>query len=138
MTAQQAFVRACVDGRLDLAKRLLSIKPTINISTLNESAFRITCYNGHIEVAKWLLAIKPTIDISADDEYAFRYACSNGHVKVATWLLEIKPSIAFHPFRESKCNNIQTQFIQLRKNKLFCTMYALEHDDIAYECLSYV
>ena len=48
-------------GHLKVAKWLLEVKPDINISADNESAFRNVCQEGHLEIAKWLLKVKPDI-----------------------------------------------------------------------------
>ena len=74
-----------------LFRSLLTIKPTINISANNESAFIHACKKGHLEVAQWLLIIKPTINISAVDECAFRWACGKGHLEIAQWLQSLLP-----------------------------------------------
>jgi ankyrin repeat protein len=73
----------------------------IDISVLNEYAFRYACVNGHLHDAQWLLQNKPAIDISAYNEEVFRYACSNGHLHVAQWLLQIKPTIDISANNES-------------------------------------
>jgi hypothetical protein len=76
-----------------VAKLMLIMIPTIDISADNDYIFRRVCEFGHLAVAQWLLSVKPSIDISAENEYAFRVACQNGHLEVAQWLLTIKPDI---------------------------------------------
>ena len=85
---EKVFLYACFNGNLNLAKWLLEIKPTINISAYDEFAFHYACNNGYLNVAKWLLKIKPTINISAHNEYAFCEACKNEHLDIVKWLLE--------------------------------------------------
>jgi len=80
------FQYLCKKGYLSLAQWLLSVKPTIDISEVDEAAFRHACGRGHLEVAQWLLSVKPNINISAGYEEAFIYACKNGHLSVAEWL----------------------------------------------------
>ncbi len=111
------------------------------ISDNHNNAFKQSCYNAHLEVIKWFHGLG--INIHDDDEHGFKWSCISGHLEVAKWLLEVKPSIAFQQFEKIKsfrqtCIDVQTPFIRQYKNKLFCTMYALQHDDIAYECLPFL
>ena len=99
-TPEQAFQHACLNGQLEVAQQLITIRPMIDISAKNEWSFRYACYYGHLEVAKWLLTVNPTIDISAENEFAFRGACCNGSLEVAKWLLTVKPTIAISDNKE--------------------------------------
>jgi len=76
-----------------LVRQLIEWKPTIDISALDEYAFRAACYNGHFEVVRQLYQWKPTINISTNDEYAFRVACKNGHLEIVRQLFEWKPTL---------------------------------------------
>jgi ankyrin repeat protein len=67
------------------------VKPNIDISVNNESAFCCACMNGHLEVVQWLLSVKPDINISAQDEFAFCITCYLGRLEVAKWLQSLKP-----------------------------------------------
>jgi ankyrin repeat protein len=96
-----AFRYACLNGHLHVAKWLLSIKPTINISALNEEVFRWSCSNGQLHVAQWLLSVKPDIVISYFNECAFRWACNNNQLHVAQWLLSVKPDINISVWNEN-------------------------------------
>ena len=51
---KEAFRVACQRGHLELAKWLLSVKPSINISADNDYAFRYACVYEHLETAQWL------------------------------------------------------------------------------------
>ncbi len=53
------FALTCQNGHLEVAQWLLQINPTINISAINEHAFRSACFNGHLEVAQWLRSLMP-------------------------------------------------------------------------------
>ena len=87
------FRELCTAGKLEMAKWLLSVCPTINISDNEEVIFLNACESGKLELAKWLLSVCPTINISIRDEFAFRYACVYNHLHVAKWLLSVKPTI---------------------------------------------
>lgn len=89
----QDLINACENGELEVVKRLLQIKPYIDISYDNENAFRTACTNGHLEIAQLLLQIKPNIDISAENNFSFVRACYYNHLEVAQWLIQIKPDI---------------------------------------------
>ena len=94
-----------------MAQWLLSIRPTINVSALNDYAFRVTCINQDVEMAKWLYSIKPDIDI----EEAFVTICEeiNGNLEFAQWLLSVKPDIDI-----SAQNN--RAFVESCKHCRFC------------------
>jgi hypothetical protein len=76
-----------------MAEWLYKIKPRINISDINNFAFKYACENNHLDVAQWLYEIKPNINISLNNEEAFRNACSHGNLDMAQWLYKIKPNI---------------------------------------------
>jgi len=88
---EDEFIVLCYQGDLEGAKRILKKYPYINISALNECAFRYACINNHLELAKWLLSVKPDINISADNHGAFRWVCRYKHLEVAKWLQSLKP-----------------------------------------------
>jgi ankyrin repeat protein len=90
---ETVFIRLCKNGDLIGLKQLLQLNPDINISVLNECAFRWACEKGHLDVCQWLLQQKPYINISAENECAFCMACFCGHLHVAQWLLQQKPTI---------------------------------------------
>jgi hypothetical protein len=87
------FEITCGIGHLTVAKWLLQVNPTFNVSANNEEAFRLACKNGKLEIAKWLLQVNPNINISSNNEEAFRWACGNGYLMVAQWLLQVNPTI---------------------------------------------
>lgn len=88
-----AFVSACLNGRLESAKFLLCINPTIDVLRINR-AFINASHNGNLEVAKWLFPmVSPSKMYWTDFNYAFRAACGYGHLEFAKWLLSVKPDI---------------------------------------------
>ena len=74
--SKEAFILACRQGHLNIARYLLEVNPSIR----EEEAFISACHGGHIDVVRYLLEIKPTINISDNNESAFRGACYNGHI----------------------------------------------------------
>ena len=81
----------------------------LNISALDDCAFRMACFYGHLPIIQWLLQLKPYINISIENEYPFSIACSNGHLHLAQFLLKLKPDINISvsgecPFIDT-CNN---------------------------------
>ncbi len=56
---ESIFRWACYRGSLEFIKWLLQIKPNINISALDNWAFKACCENNHIKVAKWFCTLKP-------------------------------------------------------------------------------
>jgi hypothetical protein len=88
-----AFSWACRNGHLAVAQWLLEINPDVDISAMEEHAFRHTCKNGHLAVAQWLLRVKPETNVSACDEYAFCWASANGYLEMAQWLIQVNPAI---------------------------------------------
>ena len=65
------FNRACRDGNLKRAKKILQNNPSIDISAHNEYTFCLTCEYGQLEVAKWIFQIKPTINVFAGLSVSF-------------------------------------------------------------------
>ena len=121
----KVFLYACKNGHLEIAQQMFQIKPNIDISALDEYAFRWACGKGHLNIAQWLLQVKPTIDISAGNEGAFSWACFYGHLNIAQWLLQIKPKINIsdgcdYVFRVACYHsrlNIAQWFVSLRPDK---------------------
>jgi hypothetical protein len=70
------------------------VKPTIDISALNEDAFIWASSFGNLKVAQWLLKVKPTINIMVKCGYAFQKTCAEGHLETAQWLLQTAVSYA--------------------------------------------
>ena len=92
---QTQFIKACKNGDLDKAKRILKDNPTLNIHACSDFAFRLACGYGHLNIAQWLIDLsKDTetyggpIDIHAFSDFAFRVACYHGHFDIARWLAE--------------------------------------------------
>jgi hypothetical protein len=71
----------------------LKFKPDINISALDEYAFRMSCEHGHFNIILFLLKSKPNINISINSDDSFSLACENGHLEIAKFLLGFKPDI---------------------------------------------
>ena len=89
------FINLCKKGDLIWLQQLLKLNPEINISAINDEAFRYTCANGHLHVAQWLLQVSKErgqdIDISANNDFAFRWAYNEGHYHIVKWLQSLKP-----------------------------------------------
>ena len=88
--SDKLFQKCCYNGQIEMSKWLLSVNPTIDVSSDNEFAFRKACSSGHLELAQWLLSVKPTINISANTDEAFREACLFGRLDVVKWLISMK------------------------------------------------
>lgn len=62
------FIKFIEEGELEEIQSFYEkYKQYIDISALNEEAFRYACGNGHLKVVLWLYKIKPTINIYADN-----------------------------------------------------------------------
>jgi hypothetical protein len=95
------FIRACVNGKLEMVKWLYSIgdvciedKPNIHFN--NEEAFKYASKNGHLQIVNWLINLEDKPNIHVDDDFAFKYACHNGHLNIAKLLyysFDDKPNI---------------------------------------------
>ncbi len=61
---------------------------------------------------------------------------------MAKWLLEISGNPFVIDVNDSEtlqnASIIQSEFIQRRQEKMLSALYALQNNDIAYECLVYV
>ena len=75
-----------------MAKWLLEMKPTIDISCRSDGAFTWSCVNKHFEIAKWLLTIKRDIDV---DE-AFFFAALTDTWILLSGCLKSKPQVNHH------------------------------------------
>lgn len=94
---ESALYNACNDGRLDIAKWLLRMKPSMLLrmksSIKKDLIFRWSCFLGRFDFAKWLLSVDPSINVRLDGDQSFIWACGCGHLKIAKWLLSVEPSI---------------------------------------------
>jgi hypothetical protein len=91
---------ACLYGHLELAKWLLQVKPTINISTLCSHAFYGSCTYGHLHVAQWLQSLKPYLYVINYDEKGNYESYSIRPKKEANW-----EKRKYALFLSSKINN---------------------------------
>ena len=80
-----AFLAACGDGHLDLAKWLYNDVGGVNVHADNDDAFVDACGNGHLDVAKWLYNDVGGVNVQGYHD-AFQSACKGGHLAVARWL----------------------------------------------------
>jgi hypothetical protein len=102
--SEQEFIKYIHDGNLneikEIYKQSIQQNNPIDISMLNEFAFRHCCRTGYFDILKWLWeSSKQKINIHIfDEEASFRYACKNNHIIIAKWLWEIsnKPKIIIH------------------------------------------
>ena len=100
ITCINSFMRACFDGKLELAKWLLDFTPTLDITGNNHCIFRrvmheVSSFNstGQIEVAKWLQSLYPEFyEIYPDKRYGYSYTIRTNKeaywykIKYAVWL----------------------------------------------------
>jgi hypothetical protein len=114
---ETVFRYVCMIGELNFAKYLLefskkrmqnnflsnkeennnaitSTYPEIDISAMNDDAFRKAIYYGHFDIAEWLLEIKPEIKNTVNYDYAFHFTgLSNGNLDTAKYLFNLKPEL---------------------------------------------
>lgn len=82
MNVNKAFIQACCEGRLELARWLIDTKG----ATLdNEKHWLIkalccACKHGHLRLVQWLIDVKGVDEI----EFALFYAI--GHQSIVNWL----------------------------------------------------
>ena len=65
------FIQLAHD-HLNIAKWLLEIKPTLNISVDDDYIFRFACENIKIELAQWLVSINTNYNIVIVIDYMYR------------------------------------------------------------------
>jgi ankyrin repeat protein len=85
----QAFILACSNGHLKIAKWLHMLGADIHIR--NDHAFILACYGGHLKIAKWLHN-DSNINIGRIND-AFIYSCKNGHFEITKWLHSLGANI---------------------------------------------
>ena len=78
------FSQACLEGDLDLAKKLYNNGADI---TERGKLFRASCEHGHIEMAKWLHSLdalpkNEDANFIAQSNSAFRLSCRGGHFEI--------------------------------------------------------
>lgn len=84
--AYNAFLFACMNGKLELAKYIYSLNNKIDIRSNCDEIFRWTCAEGHLDVIKYLLFLDDEIDLNCLYDEPFQNACSNGHLNVAKYI----------------------------------------------------
>lgn len=55
---QEAFVEACLDGDLELAKRLKDSDETIDVYEVTDEVFYQICDGEHVAVIQWLCSLE--------------------------------------------------------------------------------
>jgi ankyrin repeat protein len=69
-----AFISACANGNLEIAKLLLQFKPDIDISAQNDIAFINACEFASDNIVDWLVQLRPDIySIEVDIKYRKLY-----------------------------------------------------------------
>jgi ankyrin repeat protein len=81
-----AFRHACKNGHYDVANWLLSMKPTIDIGSMNYWAFKSVSKNGNMLMVKWLFSLDPTGVIQSIDNRLLEKVCERGFFMIAKWL----------------------------------------------------
>jgi hypothetical protein len=86
------FIRACENGDLELAKKLLAENKEINIYFENNSAFKWAVVNNHIHIVKWLASIGDfTHKTFSKGFYPMYKACAGGNLEMVKLLYSIDP-----------------------------------------------
>lgn len=93
------FRMVCAWNRLELAKWLLSMHPSMDIDA-HELAFQWACERGHLEMAKWLFIAGDLTHANEPRDGVFYRACENGYLDTARWLVSVDPSINIHKKNE--------------------------------------
>lgn len=83
----KGFLRACMNGHLDLAESLYESFSTIDPTSIRYQAFRLTALRGHLNVVQWLVNNFPP----SND--AIRMACRTNSQLVKEWLQSRFPEI---------------------------------------------
>jgi ankyrin repeat protein len=86
MFCEAPFTQACENGKIEIAKLLISLERThgkIDINHGNNTAFRRACMNGNLHIVKWLLSISK-IDIS---EEILNESYTRGQIHIVKYLI---------------------------------------------------
>jgi hypothetical protein len=81
------FYNICSNGKLEVAKWLVQIKPQI-LKNEDNNYFATSCENGHLHLADWLLQTMKKMDKKIDIILPFRFALFHKQYKLAKWLLD--------------------------------------------------
>ena len=96
------FAEVCQQGHLDVAKWLYSLKPDLNISIMDDWAFRDACVRNHVNVVSWLFLVKPDIDF-LKFEFLFLLCWEKTQIQMLCVLFFFKP--LHHKFTEINVDN---------------------------------
>jgi ankyrin repeat protein len=90
-----AFLLACLDGRVDVARRLAELGADVNATNENkENALRIAAQKGRVEVALLLASIGANLEVpNRDGNTALTLACWASQTRIALRLIEAGASI---------------------------------------------
>jgi len=71
------FRRACMNGRIEIAKWLLTIDTNIEVSSNNHEAFITACNKGLIETVRWLTTINPKYYAKVENNKIHEFRTNN-------------------------------------------------------------
>jgi hypothetical protein len=86
-----AFINACENGYLNVAKWLFEINPTIHITdSCYQFLFYKICTNGHLHIMQWLYQLIKNSNKYIEWNYLLHISFMESHADFAKWLLSIQ------------------------------------------------
>lgn len=93
---------ACIEGKLDLAKWLVSIG--VDIYYLTPGDFLKLCMNGHFETAKWICSLRS--DIIGENQ-VITYCSKLGEIAISKWLVSMGASVNHVLMNSCECGHFE-------------------------------